>query len=189
MEPNKDLTTEQSLAIITSMIKNAKGNMRESSFYFLFWGWIVTIASLAEFYLNVYTDFAQPYIVWLIGIPGWIITMIYGARHSKNESVSTYSDGLIKWIWIGFTISILIIIFGGKYFNYQITALILLLSGFATFINGLIIRYKPIIIGGASFWIFSPIALYVGVHYAPLVMAIAVLFGYLIPGYLLKKSK
>ncbi len=189
MEQNKDLTTEQSLAIITSMIRNAKGNMRDSSFYYLFWGWLVALTSFAQFYLDVYSNFAHPYIVWLIGIPGWVITMIYSFRQGRNESVSTYSDSLVKWIWIGFTFSILIVIFGGSYFNFQITALILLFSGFATFINGLVIRFKPLIIGGASFWIFTPIALYVGVHYAPLIMAVAIIIGYLIPGYILKKSK
>jgi uncharacterized membrane protein len=189
MEQNKDLTTEQSIAIITSMIKNAKGNMQEASFYFLFWGWITVIASVSQFYLDLYTDFAHPYMVWLIGIPGWIITMYYGYKQGKKEAVTTYSDGLIKWIWIGFLFCILIVIFGGKFFNFQITALILLFAGFATFINGLIIRFKPLIIGGASLWVFVPIALYVGVHYAPLVMAFAITVGYLIPGYLLKKSK
>jgi len=189
MEQEKEFTSAESLEIITKMINKAKGNVKQGSFYFLFWGWLVVIASLGQFYLDRFTDFEHPYMVWLIAIPGWIISMIYGYKQSNKKTVKTYSDNLVMWVWLGFVFSILIIIFGGSYINFQITALILLFSGFATFISGLIIRFKPLIIGGSSFWIFTPIALYLGVHYAPLVMAVAIIVGYLIPGYLLKKAE
>jgi len=188
MNENKNLTSDESLAIITSMINTAKGNVKRNSFFFLFWGWLVVIASLGEFYLNMFTDFAYPFIVWTIALPGWIISMIYGYKKSEKQAVKTYSDTLVMWTWLGFLFSILVVIFAGGFFNYNITALILLFSGFATFVTGLIIRYKPSIIGGSSLWIFSPIALYVGIDYAPLVMAVAIVVGYLIPGYMIKKS-
>lgn len=188
MNTEKELTSEQSLEIITRMIHVTKGNVQQSSFYFLLWGWIVVLASLAQFYLDQYTDYPHPYMVWLIGLPGWVVTMIYAYKQSNKQRVSTYSGSLIMWVWLGFAFSILIVIFGGAYFNFQITALILLFSGFATFVTGIIIRFKPIILGGSTFWIFTPIALYLGVHYAPLVMACAVIIGYLLPGYMLKKS-
>lgn len=188
MSDKNEFTKDESLAIITQMIQTAKGNVKENSFYFLFWGWLVVIASLGEYYLNFFTDFEHPYMVWLISIPGWIITMIYGFKQSQKERVKTYSDGLVMWTWLGFLFSILIIIFGGVYFNYNITALILILSGFATFVTGLIIRFKPTMIGGSSFWIAAPIALYVGPEHASLVMAVAIIVGYLIPGYMIKKG-
>ena len=188
MEKEKELTSAESLEIITRMIHQAKGNAQEGSFYFLFWGWIAVIASLGHFYLEQFTEFPHPYMVWLIAIPGWIITMIYGYKQSGKKRVKTYSDGLIMWTWISFLFSILVVIFAGSYLNFHITALILLFSGMATFITGLIIRFNPLVIGGSSFWIFAPMAIYLGVAYAPLVMAIAVIVGYLIPGYLLKKA-
>lgn len=189
MEQDKTLTGEQSLEIITKMISTAKGNMKASSFFFLFWGWIVVFASIGHFYLDYFTVYAHPYIVWLVGIPGWIITMLYAYRQANKKRVKTYSDSLIMWTWIGFGFCILIVIFGGSHFGYRITSLIMLFSGLATFINGLIIRFKPLIIGGSSFWIFTPIALVLGIEFAPLVMAVAVIIGYLIPGYMLKKAK
>lgn len=188
MENEKELTSTESLEIITRMIRQTKGNAKEGSFYFLFWGWIVIIASLGHFYLDQFTSFEHPYAVWLISIPGWIITMIYSFKQAGKQKVRTYSDSLIMWTWLAFLFSMLVVIFGGSYFNFHITALILLFSGMATFITGIIIRFNPLIIGGSSFWIFSPIALYLGTGYAPLVMAIAVIVGYLIPGYLLRKT-
>ncbi len=188
MEKETELTSTESLEIITRMIHQTKGNAKEGSFYFLFWGWITVIASLGHFYLDYFTEIQHPYMVWLIGIPGWIISMIYGYKQSGKKKVRSYSDGLIMWTWLSFLFSILIVIFAGSYLNFHITALILLFSGMATFITGLIIRFNPLVIGGSSFWIFSPIAIYLGITYAPLVMAVAVTVGYLIPGYLLRKS-
>lgn len=189
MNKETELTSEESLKIISKMIKTAQGNVREGSFYFLFWGWIVVIACLGHFYLDYFTDFKQPYMVWLVTIPGWVVTMIYAYKQSGKERVKTYSDSILMWVWLGFMFSILIIIFGGSYFNYRITVLIMIFAGFATFVSGIIIRFKPLIIGGSSFWILAPISLVAGIIYAPLLMALGIVAGYLIPGYMLKKRK
>lgn len=189
MEQKEQLTQEESLEIITRMINTAKGNVRSGSFYFLFWGWLTVIACAGQFFIDQFTEFEQPYLVWVIAIPGWIITMIYGYKQSGKRRVKTYSDGLIMWIWLGFVFSIINVIVGGAYYNFNIHALILLFAGMATFSTGLIIRFKPLILGGSTFWIFSPIALYLGLAYAPMVTAVAIVVGYMIPGYLLKKEE
>lgn len=182
------LTSEESLRIITGMIRTAQGNVSASSFHFILWGWLVIVASLAHFYLDMFTDFNAPYMVWLIGIPGWIVSMLYGYKQSATSRVKTYSDSLVMWTWVAFGISILIVIFAGRYVGYQITPLIMLFSGLCTFITGFIIKFRPLVIGGSSFWIFTPIAFYLPMVYSPLIMAIAVIFGYLIPAYILKKQ-
>lgn len=186
-QEKEHLTSEESLEIITRMIKTAQGNVKAGAFYFLFWGWIAIIASLAHFYLDMYTDYPAPYMVWLIGIPGWIVTMLYSYKKASAARVKTYSDNLIMWTWIGFGFSILVVIFAGQHINFQITPLIMLFAGLCTFITGLIIRFKPLIIGGSSFWIFTPIAFYLPMVYSPLIMALGIAFGYLIPAYILKK--
>lgn len=183
------LSSEESMEIITRMIKTAQGNVKSASFYFLLWGWITIIASAGQFYLALYTDYHAPYIVWLLAVPGWIITFIYAYKQSQKERVKTYSDSLIMWTWIGFMISILIIIFAGRQVNYQITPLVMLFAGLCTFITGLVIRFKPLIAGGCSFWLLTPVALYLPVTYSPIVMAAGILLGYLIPAYMLKYQK
>lgn len=187
MKTESKLTHDESLAIITDMIQTTKGNLKEGSFYFLLWGWIVLIANLGHFAIIEFTNYPHPYYIWFITVIGWIISMIYGFRKSKKAKVRTYSDYLIMWIWIGLTICALIIIFSGQFVT-SISALILLLVGMSTFISGLIIRFRPIVLGGASFWAFAIICLIVGPVYALLVSAFAIIVGYLIPGYLLKKS-
>lgn len=190
MEESHDLNPEESLRIITQMIQSTKQSIKGSSFYFLFWGWLALLANIAQYYLQEFTDFASPHMIWLIAIPGWIITVLYSFKYNRNteKRTPTYGGRLIMWTWIGFVISIVIIIGGGMYFNYQITALIMLFAGFATFITGLILKFKPLIIGGSTFWILTPVALWIGIQYSPIIMAIGLITGYLIPGYLLKNA-
>ena len=65
---------------------------------------------------------------------------------------------------------------------------ILMLAGYPTFISGAIIRFRPLIIGGLCFWVLSVISHFAGPSIAPLAVPLAMLIGYLIPGYLLKKK-
>ena len=187
MKEEKNLTTEESLKIITQMIVTAKGNIKGSSFHFLLWGWVVAIGNLGHFVLLQYTDIDKPYSIWLITIPAWIVSMLYGYRQSKDARVKTYSDNLILWIWLSFTFSAVIIIFSGK-FGSTIPILMLLLAGMSTFMTGLILKFKPLIIGGSSFWIFAVVSFIVGPLYSLPISALAVIVGYLIPGYKLRNA-
>lgn len=187
MNTNKDLTSEESLKIITDMIRTAKGNVKNNSFYFLLWGWVVAVANVGHFALIEFSNYEYPYLVWLITIPAWIISMVHGYRNAKKEKVKTYGDKLIMWTWIAFSICIIIVIFSGKFYAV-ITPTILLFIALATFTTGLIIRYKPLIYGGSSIWIFAVIAFLVSPAYSLLVAAIAIIVGYLIPGYKLKSA-
>ncbi len=181
------MTHEQSLAIISEMIQQAKGNIKGSSFHFLLWGWVVVIGNLSHFYLMNHTNYDRPYMVWLITIPAWIISMIYGYKQGRSGGVSTYSGNLILWAWLAFTFSIIIVIFSGQ-FGSTIPALILLIAAFPTFITGMIIKFKPLIIGGSTFWVFATLA-FLFPMYSLLISALGILCGYLIPGYLLKKAE
>ena len=187
MEQEKSLSNEESLKIITQMIHTAQGSFQGVSFHFLLWGWVVAAANLAQYYLAQFTNYEHPYMVWLISIPAGIVSMIYGIRSKSKMTVVTYSGSLIKWIWMAFGICLIIVIFS-QAFGPTIPAIILLITGFATFTSGLIIKFKPLIVGGSAFWIFAVIALSVDYSYSPLISAVAIIVGYLVPGYMLKKQ-
>ena len=144
MEKKESLSSEESLAIISNMIRATQGNIKSNSFYFLFWGWVVILGNLGHFYLQEFTNLEYPYAIWLITIPAWVISLIYGYRKSGEEGVSTYSGKLIMWLWLGFTFCILVIIFSG-HFGALITPTILVFAGLSTFMTGLILKFKPLI--------------------------------------------
>ena len=65
----------------------------------------------------------------------------------------------------------------------------LLIGGIATTTTGLAIKFKPLIFGGMSFFIFSIASTFVTNEYLALVVCAAIICGYLIPGYFLKAAK
>ena len=62
--------------------------------------------------------------------------------------------------------------------------LILTMAAMPTFISGVLIKFKPLITGGITFWIFALVAHFGGQELSALAVPAAMLTGYLIPGYL-----
>jgi hypothetical protein len=186
MNTEKSFTPQQSLELISTMVNQAQGKMRKNSFYFLLWGWTVTLANLGMYGLLKFTSYPHPYYVWVITIPAWIITMFYGSRQDREARVSTHLDKINMWIWIASGITMLpVIIFMSK-INYQINAVILTIIAAPTFVTGIMLRFKPLLFGGINFWIFAIICFFVDAQTQYLVGGIAIILGYLVPGYLLK---
>ena len=139
----KELKPEESLQIIEKMINRTKCNLHDNSFYFLLWGWIVLFGIIGQLVIGEFTNFSKPYLVWLIIIPGIIVNTIYGIRHGKKSGISSHIDLLSFMIWIAFLVSYAIILVFMSKFNYQVVPLIFLLTGNATFLTGIVIKFKP----------------------------------------------
>lgn len=185
---SENLTAQQSLNIITSMIQQAKGNVQKNSFHFLLWGWVVVLANLGMYTLSR-MDYNYPFIVWLITIPAWIMSFYVEYNRRKVERICTHYDLIHLALWIGFGICIFTVIGFGYKLNFQINPLILTISSVPTFLSGILIRFKPLMIGGIAFWIFGVIGFLTPMENQPLVGAVAFFCGYLIPAYMLKAKK
>ena len=183
------LSPQQSLDLIQSMINEAKGNVRDNSFYYLFWGWVLIVAHIGSFTLNK-IDFEYPFAVWLIVIPGWIISFVYGSRQRKNHKRTTTHLAKINiTLWVSFGVLAVVIPFFGSFINYQINPIILLVGSMATLASGVILKFKPLMIGGVIFFVFGLSCFFVSNEYQSLLSALAITLGYLVPGYLLKSQK
>lgn len=188
METDEKMTGEESLRIITEMINKTKINIRQSSFHLLFWGWLIFACSLTDYLLWKFTDFTHPYYVWILVFPGTVVSLGYGFITGRKTTVQTYADRIYMWTWMGFMISA-IVLFIIQWKRMDLLApYILLLAGFPTFISGIILKFKPLVAGGIIFWIISVIVSFAGPSIAPLGMPVAVITGYLIPGYILKNK-
>ena len=64
-----------------------------------------------------------------------------------------------------------------------------MLAALPTFLSGVIIKFKPLVFGGFSIWILSVIGFFAGPSIGPLAVPVALITGYLIPGYMLKKEE
>jgi len=182
----KMMTGEESLRIISEMINKTKVNLGQSSFHLLFWGWLILVCSIADPILAKYTSYAHHYYVWFLAIPGAFVSMAYGIINGRKAKIHTYADRLYMWVWMAFLFSFLVLFTIHSKNLVSVSPYILMLVGFATFVSGFIINFKPLIIGGILFWIIAIIVSFAAPAIAPLGMPLAVITGYLIPGYMLK---
>lgn len=186
METNeKELKPEDSLQIIEKMIQKTKGNLYDSSFYFLLWGWIILIANIGQIIFN-YIEYDKSYLIWLLIIPGIIASAVYGARHGKKTKASTHLDRINFMIWMTFLACYFTIIIFMKSLDYQIVPLIFLFAGNATFLTGIVIKFKPLMWGGMIFLAGVFAYFLLPGEYFQFISPIVIILGYLIPGYLLK---
>lgn len=188
MEPSNELTANQSLELISSMIREAKGRVQANSFYYLLWGWVILLANLGMFTLDR-MDFERPYLVWLITIPAWIISIVWGFRQRKSARTSTHFGRVSTALWISLGVVIFTLVVFGREINYQLGPIILVISAIPTLTSGVILKFRPLVVGGMLFWIAGIVSFLLPREFQPLVGALAIACCYLVPGYMLKNRR
>lgn len=185
-----ELSNEESFQIINDMIGKAKQNIvKGGSFYFLFWGVIVSVSNIGSYLLEAVIHYPEPYIVWVISLPAGMYTAYRGFRQKKQKIVSSHLDDIYGMVWLAFFINmILILVFMAKLGMYH-NAIILLLAGSGTFISGQLLHFKPLIFGGVVLWVASGLAFMVSPMEQNLIAGIAIILGYIIPGIMLRRAE
>ncbi len=204
MEKN-DLTPEESFNIINKAISNFKMNYKENSRVFLLWGWILTLAGISNFIiLKILSRWEAHELTageWeytgLIVLGNWIVFCLTGfiilyfmvRKMNKDKKVFSHIDKFVDYLWWVAAASFVIATIICFRMRIEPPLFMLLIAGIATTTTGLVIKFKPLIIGGMSFFIFSIAATFVTNEYLALLVSAAIICGYLIPGYFLKAAK
>ncbi len=189
METNeKNMSSEESLRVIEGMINSVKRDLEDDSFYYIIWGWLVLLASVGN-YVLIRVNYPNPSITWSLMILGGIISAWYGMKQSKerkDKKVKTYISEFMKYVVIAFGVTLFIVLFFMNAFGSNTYALVLMVYGMWLFISGGAIRFKPLILGGILNWVLCVVAMFVTYDIQLLLLAAAMVFGFLIPGYMLK---
>lgn len=185
MENEKNLTEQESLRIIQEMIALAKNDVKADAFIFLLWGYLVLIASVAQFIL-IELGVGHNDIPWLLMPLGGLITIIYVIRKNKTNRTKTHVTEFLKFIWIAFGVALTILMFLTSIPGFQLLPLIMMLYGVGLFLSGGALKFKPLIAGGIFCWICAVAGLEIQSIYQLLILAAAVSGGYIIPGHLLQ---
>jgi hypothetical protein len=197
MEKN-NLTPEESFEIINRAIANFKMNYRENAQVFLLWGWILTLASISNF---IILKLLSSWVAWehkgFLVLGNWVVFILIGSiilylivrKEKKEKKVHSQIDRFIDKLWWVTAASFGIAIILCFRLEIEPPSLMLLVAGIATTTTGLVIRFKPLIFGGMSFFVFSIASTFVTNEYLALVVSAAIVCGYLIPGYFLKAAK
>jgi Flp pilus assembly protein TadB len=186
----ESLTEKQSLSIIHDMINKAKNQFSEDGTLYLLWGWVILCCSFAHFILDVVVHYKQPWAVWSVT---WIVALymiIYQRRRGRKRKVKTYSEELLGYVWLCFVIMMVITFFLLEKFVPQFWRynylFILLCYGMPTFLSGIILKVRLLVLGGVFCWVLSVLAGFVDFHYHPLFVSAAVIVAWIIPGYSLR---
>src|SRR5437773_5454744 len=148
---------KQSLLLIESMINRAKDKFAEDGSMYLLWGWIVFICSLLQFVLLHFFKYPYHYMVWMVT---WIVAIyqvVYIRKRSKYRNVRTYTAYILGYVWLTFVIVIFLLAFligqltTSEYYAH-ITPILLTVYRMPIFLSGIILRFRPLIIGGIGCW-------------------------------------
>ncbi len=183
------MSNEESLHIITEMISRTRLKVSQGSFHLILWGWLILFCVVGEYILIRFTAVSSPWNIWFLTLAGALGSGLYGFLKGRRERVRTYADSIFMWTWLGFVpVAALLIIYLciDRSFGL-IPPFIMLVASLPTFISGIIIRFRPLIVGGVLMSLLSVTAFFAGPSSHHLAMAAAMLAGYLIPGYLIRK--
>jgi hypothetical protein len=192
MESNEEFSPQKSLQLIESMINKARNRFSEDGSMYLLWGWFVFFCSLSQFILLHIYNYPKHYMVWMAS---WLLLafqFIYMRRKKRKEKVRTYTDYIITYVWITFVVTIFLIGFfigrltQGDYYTH-INHLILAVYGMPIFLSGIILRFRPLVLGGIGCWVLSIASTFITEYdYQLLMIPAAMLIAWIIPGYLLR---
>ena len=115
---------------------------------------------------------------------------IYHQEKRKTQKVNTYTEEINGFVWLAFFICLMLSLFIVNYSGIYklIYPLLLVLYGMPIFLSGVILKFKPLIMGSICCWIFSILALFILPEFQLLLVAVAVLLAWIIPGYLLRSK-
>ena len=149
MEQNKEMTAQESLRLISeSFNKSRKDILRNSAKYFILWGTLLTLTSLAIYLLWHFTGKPQWNFLWfampVIGYP-------FAALIGKNSIAIPQNEvsKMLGGIWSVFGVfSITLSAIAVFLVPMHITLVIVIILGLAECISGVLLKNWPIIIAG-----------------------------------------
>jgi hypothetical protein len=183
----KLMTGEESLRVITEMINKTRVSVAQASFHLLLWGWLIFACSLSEFLLWKYAGWTSSWYVWFAVIAGVLVSLIYGFTKGKKERIFTYGTSIYVWTWIAFFFASVVFFIVFPVETGNVGKYMLLIAAIPLLISGVILRFRPLMWGAVSFWLLALVAHFGGYLASGLAIPAAMVCGYLIPGYLLRK--
>jgi len=194
----KQMTPEESLNLIGKVISNTRNNLKTDSFFFLLWGWLIAIASLIEAFILWHAGRMNEWKnVGLLSGLTWsglvlialIIQFFYVKKHYVKRGYKNFFEKVISYIWIISGIIIFLMVYVACTRHESPEPYILAVVTIPTVITGVMARFRPLIIGGLLFILFAVLTVNVQTDYLrSMVSAVALICGYLIPGYMLRKK-
>jgi uncharacterized protein with PQ loop repeat len=208
-QQEKQLTEKESLDIIAGMINKAKDFYHDTGIGAMMWGAVIAVCSLLRL-AEIHFGFRLPFDVYLLTLVALIPQIFITIREKKERRVKSYDDQYMDFIWLGFGISLFLLIhvinlmfrgwepvadeyarLAGKRSSFQLYEFqhpfFLILYGLPTFITGAACRFKPMLWGGLFCWLCSIITVYTPIKIDLLLTALSAIACWFVPGLIMEK--
>lgn len=183
------LDPKESMRVIRQVIDVAKKSAQEDGFHFMLWGGIVPVSAVTEWYLWRSTDFGAPWVVWgILPAIGGLIAMLYEWRRGRSGRPENMVRTWYSWVWGAFVLSLVLALFFATQNRLSPAPLVLTLSAFATFLSGLMLQFAPLRWGALVQWIGAAVCFFIAPQDGNLVLALATVLAYLVPGIMLHRE-
>jgi hypothetical protein len=188
MENRKsEISPEESLRIITSMIEATKHNIGDSSHFFLLWGYAVAAGCTLQYILKAVVGYQHHYYAWFVTLIAMVIHFVFLYHRGKTIRAQTFVEEANANLWMAMGMSFFVLAFVFARIGWQYCfPIYILLYGVGTYVSGSLIQFKPLVIGGVICWFLAAITPYLYYDLQILMAAIAIIVSYIIPGHLLR---
>jgi hypothetical protein len=157
----RPLMPQESLALIAETIRKTKENFRENSRFFLLWGWLIAAASF---------------------------TLLWYRQLKVKAPTETYLGYFFNRLWMVLALSFILVVYISVSRGWPPFLYTLIVAAIGTTVSGLAMKFRPLVRGGILFFAAAVAGVYMPDSYLPLLTGLAMVGGYLIPGYLLKAA-
>ena len=183
------LLPQESLALIAEAIRKTKENFRENSRFFLLWGWLIAAASVAFFLLHQYTVTRFYFLPFpVLSLVGIVTTLLWYRQGKAEAPTETYLGYFFNRLWLVLGLSFILVVYISVSRGWPPFLYTLIVAAIGTTVSGLAMKFRPLVWGGALFFAAAVAGVYLPDAYLPLLTGLAMIGGYLIPGYLLKAA-
>ena len=95
-------TAQEQLDLIEQTIAQAKENLSNHSFSYIFWGWMVSLTALANYVLLTYSPLGNnSFLIWPIAmILGAVYIVGYYRKAEKTKSHQTHLEYFLSRMWM-----------------------------------------------------------------------------------------
>jgi len=210
-QPEKIMSEQESLQLITTMINKAKESYYDTGISAMMWGAVIAICSLEKL-AELQFGYSLPFDIYLLTFAAVIPQIYLSIKENKSKKVKSYDDTYLDYIWLSFGICIFLVIMISNVIQNNLNPLIenvnaaghrdwtqfrlgeyimsfyLMLYGLPTFITGAACRFKPMLWGGLFCWVSCIAALFTEIRIDLLLTALSAILAWLIPGILMQKE-
>lgn len=183
----------QELQLVKEMIQRTKQTVVDRGAFFLLWGALVSLACSVTFALTQLGHEPWIWIPWAILMPiGGIASMLLMRRYQERSKYTSFIEHSYDSVWLACGLAFFIMM-SVNYITWffppkAVYPVVTLIAGIGTFASGRIMEWTSLRVGGLILWGGAVTMMLVPFHYHPLIMAIVIIPGYMIPGYLLKRQ-